>query len=188
MMLTVLCLSVYRRTTLDPVGGPTQHPIARPKNMQVRVRIVQWAVLVSVWQLWGVVCVWGCGVLCMVTLCVQMEYTQQPSGINDLNNPPPVRMSETPPGPGPSTYQRPPKQHPGGIVFPKQVRPKNTLGLSQCYAIDHTQDLGGGRPGLDFQLPGEVPNTAPPTMACPLCGKDDFKTQTDLELHSAQCM
>ena len=41
--------------------------------------------------------------------------------------------------------------------------------------------------GDKYVAPGEVFNEAPPSMACPLCGKSDFKTQTDLELHCAQC-
>ena len=36
-------------------------------------------------------------------------------------------------------------------------------------------------------LPGDVQNTAKPTQSCPLCGKNDFTTQTELELHCAKC-
>ena len=44
-----------------------------------------------------------------------------------------------------------------------------------------------GVPGVRYKAPGEIIDENPPAMACPLCGKCDFKTQTDLELHSAQC-
>ncbi len=46
---------------------------------------------------------------------------------------------------------------------------------------------GGGGGGGGLILPGDIENPGPPTMACPICGKDNFKTQTDLEMHSAQC-
>ena len=35
--------------------------------------------------------------------------------------------------------------------------------------------------------PGEVVNQAPPSMACPICGQQNFHTQTDLELHCVRC-
>ena len=46
---------------------------------------------------------------------------------------------------------------------------------------------GGGGGGGPILAPGDIDNPAPPTMACPICGKDNFKTQTELEMHSAQC-
>ena len=35
--------------------------------------------------------------------------------------------------------------------------------------------------------PGEVVNENRPIEACPICGRQDFTTVTDLEIHSAQC-
>ena len=36
--------------------------------------------------------------------------------------------------------------------------------------------------------PGEILNTDHPKEACPICGRSDFITVTDLELHSALCV
>ena len=36
-------------------------------------------------------------------------------------------------------------------------------------------------------LPGDIPNLAKPSMICPLCGRADFATQTELEMHCAKC-
>ena len=35
--------------------------------------------------------------------------------------------------------------------------------------------------------PGEVVNENRPQEACPICGRQDFPTVTDLEIHSARC-
>ena len=39
------------------------------------------------------------------------------------------------------------------------------------------------RPGQSHQ--GEM--EGPPTIACPVCSRDNFKTLADLERHAAQC-
>lgn len=45
----------------------------------------------------------------------------------------------------------------------------------------------GGGQGPGWVAPGDVVNEKPPSMACPICNKADFRTQTDLEVHCAQC-
>ena len=35
--------------------------------------------------------------------------------------------------------------------------------------------------------PGDIVNTNAPEEACPLCGRNDFATVTDLEIHCARC-
>ena len=47
--------------------------------------------------------------------------------------------------------------------------------------------LVGVGPDQRWVAPGEVIDPTRPTESCPICGKADFKTQTDLEVHCAQC-
>ena len=46
--------------------------------------------------------------------------------------------------------------------------------------------LGGGGGGK-WVAPGDIVNHNRPEEACPLCGRDDFPTVTDLEIHCARC-
>ena len=39
----------------------------------------------------------------------------------------------------------------------------------------------------NWVAPGDVVNTNAPEVACPLCGRNDFATVTDLEIHCARC-
>ena len=71
-------------------------------------------------------------------------------------------MLDTPPRAGGGGMGDPPREGGGGMDPP-----------------------GATRGGLI--LPGEIDNQAPPTMACPICSRNNFKTQTELEMHSAQC-
>ena len=57
------------------------------------------------------------------------------------------------------------------------------LGRGPLYEL-HSQQYDSLQ---DWVSPGEVMNKAPPSMACPICGQQEFQTQTDLELHCAQC-
>ena len=44
-------------------------------------------------------------------------------------------------------------------------------------------------PARDQQwvAPGEVVNENKPEIGCPICGRNDFATVTDLEIHCARC-
>lgn len=45
---------------------------------------------------------------------------------------------------------------------------------------------GGGGGGV-WIAPGDIVNPNRPEEACPLCGRNDFQTVTDLEIHCARC-
>ncbi|XP_064395087.1 myosin-11-like isoform X2 [Halichondria panicea] len=98
-----------------------------------------------------------------------------------------------------------PQQGPPQHGLPQQGPPQH--GLPQQGPPQHGPIQGGRNnldmtqpppppPGSSQQLqfiqgewvgPGEVVNQAPPSMACPICGQQNFHTQTDLELHCARC-
>ena len=81
----------------------------------------------------------------------------------------------------------------GGMMDPFP-RSGAGMGLGGGGGIGGGGGGGGGGAIMDLPrpsglaLPGDIDNPAPPTMACPICGRDNFKTQTELEVHSAQCM
>ena len=83
----------------------------------------------------------------------------------------------------------PPERLPGVGIRHQPLQP--TVGAPERNNLDlGTAGIGVpplGATGLRYMAPGEIIDENPPAMACPLCGKADFKTQTDLELHSAQC-
>lgn len=68
---------------------------------------------------------------------------------------------------------------------PRQPGGLEPFGIGQQGGMEPGEfDTGGG----GILPPGEMNNSAPPTMACPICNRANFKTQTDLEVHSAQCV
>ena len=71
------------------------------------------------------------------------------------------------PGPGPHSPRQVPISAPG----PPPPRPIRAA------------DQGGG----NWVAPGDIVNRNRPEEACPLCGRNDFPTVTDLEIHCARC-
>ena len=81
------------------------------------------------------------------------------------------------------------QQEPGnfGLGGPRQaggLEPISFSGAGQQGGMEQ----GFGTRQETGNFPGETNNSAPPTMACPICNRANFKTQTDLEVHSAQCV
>ena len=72
----------------------------------------------------------------------------------------------------------------GGIQLPAMPR-RDPLQPAPAPRDDLGMFGGGG--GGPWVAPGDVVNEKPPSMACPICNKADFRTQTDLEVHCAQC-
>lgn len=79
-----------------------------------------------------------------------------------------------------------PQMRPGGLVSGAQLG-----GIRQIPVVSsvHTEPIPPPRAhdGTNWVAPGDVVNTSRPEVACPLCGRNDFATQTDLEIHCAQC-
>lgn len=75
----------------------------------------------------------------------------------------------------------------GGILGPRRdTASRNDLNRPMTLAGGGGGPADGGQ-GPGWVAPGDVVNEKPPSMACPICNKADFRTQTDLEVHCAQC-
>ena len=61
------------------------------------------------------------------------------------------------------------------------VRPAPPVSVVSPPRPAHTSD------GQNWVAPGDFVNTSAPEVACPLCGRNDFATVTDLEIHCARC-
>ena len=81
-----------------------------------------------------------------------------------------------------------PQMRPGGLVTGAQLGGIRPL-VSHPVVSEPLQPLRPARApeGSNWVAPGDVVNTSRPEVACPLCGRNDFATQTDLEIHCARC-
>lgn len=81
------------------------------------------------------------------------------------------------------------QMRPGGLVSGAQLGGVRPVPVSRPVVSSvHTEPIPPPRAdGSNWVAPGDVVNTSRPEVACPLCGRNDFATQTDLEIHCAQC-
>jgi chromosome segregation ATPase len=74
-------------------------------------------------------------------------------------------------------------QQMGGPHGPGAMRPMGPAPVSAASQLRPTRTSEG----QNWVAPGDVVNTNAPEVACPLCGRNDFATVTDLEIHCARC-
>ena len=82
--------------------------------------------------------------------------------------------------------QMDPHARPGGQVGgaqPGGMRPVSPMPTDPGPPRPIRSSEGGGT----WIAPGDRVNQNRPEEACPLCGRNDFATVTDLEIHCAQC-
>lgn len=81
------------------------------------------------------------------------------------------------------------QMRPGGMVTGAQLGGIRQVPVSRPVVSEPLQPPRPARApeGSNWVAPGDIVNTSRPEVACPLCGRNDFATQTDLEIHCAQC-
>ena len=80
--------------------------------------------------------------------------------------------------------------------FPFSTDFHSAAGIPPGYCVrevteyEATPQRGVGAKAMKWQGTSrhEVKNIAKPAMDCPICGRQDFTTQSELEVHCAQCI